>query len=305
MNALLEIVYLTRRKASRLFLGAVLLATGGCGLFPNEQEGDQEPTLAEYVVTVNPASRKVDLSSIAGLNNPTPGQFLIPVSAELRVECVGPFVPSGCSSYNPHWGTSTGPGFFGKVIVDNEQSPDTTAVVWFDGGDYLLHFNPNSLTGPSTYIQFYPKSVPPDMALRSGGGRLELKVYGATAIPDRAETPPGQPTLGVFPLALNFALALNDDSETLYARITYSGPPNTLSIEGPYSGGGAASAGKFTLLSPSSSVDLQGGSTVPPPLRVKFQVDKNDFNTYQAGITFSVKNAQPIPVTLTGHRSPF
>jgi hypothetical protein len=241
---------------SALIIVAVLGATG-CGE-PGTTKTDEDPAIAEYVVTVDPGSAEIGFGK---------NQTLVAISTALRGECVGPVIPDNCATYKPRWGYYSPSPYITRLDIANLESPDTTAVMFFDAQKFLKGVDAHSLTGNryASYVSFYPRSafVQGKLALR-GPARFDFNLRDSSQpeVADQQEKKPDEPRLsvakGTMDIYITGEITL-PTSKSDQTRIIYHGPETTIS-ELKITGLDAAN---FSVVSPAVGHRFPSPETTP------------------------------------------
>jgi hypothetical protein len=270
--------------------GAVLLlVTGGCGLTPNEDEGDPEPFLAEYRVGI---SRK-DVTLFTGDE-----QDVI-----LSVSCVPANASPDCANNNPDWSMSN-PGFwFLSAKVVDRTKPTTVITLKCIGEPAATShgLGRNSLVGAQSrfLIAFFPRHVPE--TLRLTGQRwvvatIPLDVYGLD-FDSRQVDAPEKAVLSVFPKPL--IIRPRDTGATNEVLlISYKGSATdlqsvVLTTTNPE---------KFSLLRPILPLAMGTRFMVSLPVTFLGLNDSNDNNIYNAEVTVTTADGATGKVSIQAYR---
>jgi hypothetical protein len=283
---------------------AALPALTGCGLLDREKDGDKEPlALVEYVVTVNPQSRTLDLAQ---------GPNVIPLSVEIAGKCVGELIPPKCETFKPFWSVyNASRGLSYGTTFDNRESPTTIAHMLFDKEDYFnggIDRFSSSLMGNdvSTYVTFYTTRELRGVGHNLGQARFDLHFELPAPVPAQQEGSATEERVTVAQTPLIFELSRTQLSAEKSATIKYTGPATVLKIDGPYDSAGAltGSATKFIVLNP-TTVETPLAANATKTLIVYFQVPLDDFNPYRAYLEIKPTNGDKVTVKLKGTRNPF
>lgn len=214
---------------SCLLLGGVLLLLAGCGIPQNEEDGQKEPVLGNYAVTVSPPKGALSLPAITGLAKWT---------VELKAECLSPIPPDDCGSNVPDWDFISWP--FLEVAIANPKSPSTTADITFNASAYFNAHpdNANSIGAPEAlFIRFFPNHSPTDMPLYpASGAAFVINLQRPGVPPPQTQQEPDKASLTVTPkVPEGFFVDESDPAPTREITVSYKGPRSKLivaSIEG-------------------------------------------------------------------------
>jgi hypothetical protein len=242
-----------QNPARRIFIAVTvtaLLITTGCVVFYQEDDGDKEPELGYYYVSVTPHGKTV-------LLDPQSSSISIPVF--VSGTCVGKNPPPGCDA-DPDW---HGVGIAGvNVSVAHPHQRDTAATITIDVPSFLyLQQYCLTATGHRLETQFLPK-VPRGMKL-SGNWSYWFTLHIPSPTTDRTEEPADKPRLGAWPEKLKLFPSVALPNPERAVEIYYNGPETILetpSITGP-------GASKWLVNVPNS---LLTGDGKGPTVTVKF-----------------------------------
>ena len=235
-------------------LGAALVLVPGCGIPQNEEDGQKEPVLGNYAITLLPPNIPLDLDVI--------GPPLARYSVDLSVECLAPVPSDDCGSNQPDWQFIAPP--LVTVAILNPKSPRTTADITFNRDAYV-NAHPdgaNSVGAPeSISIRFFPTTIPKDLTLYPvGGATFVLQLQHSRVPPPQTEQTPDKPSLIATPkLPEGFFI---DDSQPVATRsitVTYKGPRSKL-VTASIDGDGAAA---YSINPGITGIPLPGDGTGP------------------------------------------
>lgn len=289
MRTLRKIFERPSRKLLWLANAAVLLSTAGCSLLQNEDEGDPEPNVGEFRISVSPTSFTVPL---------TTDQGSVDMLVRLSAKCDALFPPSPCAPVVPSWHWSYHSRGPMTVEMSNDQSlTDGRAYIYFDVRTYLAGNSPriSSLPGgDSQLFEFFPSSLPKDMVL-SGNRLVTVKLTAPTSSGERQEQPSNKPRLVVFPY--NLPIPITNPSCSV--EVTYEGPMTTLSKEVTDSG---ADQFEVTAAGPGDGFPYPlSGDGKPQSLRVTYKGGQGKATlTLRTGAVAGAPNGCSYKVTLRG-----
>jgi len=157
-----------------LLLSAFLIAAlAACSTEQREEDGDKEPKMGDYSVTLASNSEKFEVSS-GSVSTDLRG-------VGIRVECLGhpDLISSDCATFNPAWGMASSfpQKFFNRIFVEDSSKAQTTFSVEFSTAA-IKSIRPNSVSGYkiSGYIAVAPRRVPKGLAL-TGNGRIAVEIF--------------------------------------------------------------------------------------------------------------------------------
>jgi hypothetical protein len=257
----------------------VLLATGGCGLLPNEDEGDLvDPTMAEYRVSILPTA--------VVLTDHSPDAMVY-----LNVTCVGMNLPPACAQNAPGWSFENPARGIVKVEIDQDDQTSTTAKLSIDptalaaqGSEAVMNNSPLLGAQSTALVAFFPENVP--AGLRAAGQRWVIVQFPLPRGPDvRQPAPALQPELKIGPRPLSIQVRGTGQISS-EVTIIYKGQPTEL-VDIALSG---ADAAKFRLLRPILPLATDKLFAVRVPVTFLGLTDANDYKTYSAEITARTQN---------------
>ncbi len=192
------------------------MAGTGCGVVGgrNPEDGHGEPTLAKYVVNVFPSSH-----SFGPIDDSTTGElrqvFLV------KAFCTGNEVPEGCNVFRPGWVVKPIPANLVNTHVFSDAA-ETQLEMRMDAQAALVwgrRWARGSLvTTRTAWIQLRPEKAPPRLELPYWTD-IPIAVIMVTAKPERAQSVPNGPKLGVSPGQLR----MNQYSSGRVVRIRNTG----------------------------------------------------------------------------------
>lgn len=280
-----------RRRFARIlffaFIAVALSATTGCSLLEREEDGNQEPNVGEYRVTISPTASAVDLNQ-AGL-------VKIPVT--LNVVCAGPYPPADCSTHNPDWYGTLNADRGGYLVIEiaDKSKPSTTATVTVDPAGYLARYSWLDSSAKANFVEhiyFEPGSVPKDLTV-TGERVLKLRLIWPKPAGDRKEESPDTPHL------TPIAAPLLKQFEGQTAGVTYKGPPNDIDVTltGPDAARFSYKTGRYAMSGPQGS---ELGNSISETAIFLGAIDSR---IYKATLTFTpINGGNTVKITLFGQQ---
>jgi hypothetical protein len=267
---------------------AVLLATGGCSLLPNEDEGDLEPTMAEYQVSILPTAVVLTEQSPAAM-------------VYLSVACVGKNLPPDCAQNAPSWSVHNPTEGLVEAGADQPDQASTTAYLRINRSAFDVagaHLANNPLLGAQStaLVAFFPENVP--AGLRVTGQRwvvVQFPLWPGLVV--RQPAPALQPELTITPMDL-FIPASGTEQVIREVTIVYKGQPTEL-VDIGLSG---ADAAKFRLLRPILPLATDKLFVVTVPVTFLGLTSANDYHPYTAAITVKTQNGATRTVAVSARQ---